>query len=112
MSVSKSILKSFVLFAALATMVISFGCGASAEKERMTAFIQDYEKALTEYTDAINKVETGKKAEAETKLNALKEQWMRLKEDIGSEVTPQTMGKFEAEFGRLEKKYGELSGKS
>ena len=111
MSASKSILKYLVLFAVLATMAIFFGCGPSAEKERMSAFIHDYEKTLDEYAGAISKGDDARKAETEAKLDNLKGQWTLLKEDIGTEVTPQTMEKFEAEFIKLEKKYGELSGK-
>jgi hypothetical protein len=112
MPVSKPILKYLVLFAALAAMVVAAGCGPNAEKEKMAAFIQDYRNTLDEYADASSKGDNSKKAELEAKLDALKDQWMLLTEQIGSEVTPQTMEKFSAEMGKLSKKYAELSGKS
>jgi hypothetical protein len=111
MSVSKSVLKYFALIAALAAIFVASGCGPSAEKEKMAAFMQDYRNTLDEYADAGSKGDNGKKAELEAKLDALKDQWLLLKEEIGSEVTPQTMEKFSAEFGKLSKTYAELSGK-
>lgn len=108
----KSILKHLVLFAALAAMVIVLGCGDSVEKEKMTSFMQNYQNTLDAYADAINKGDSAKKAEIEAKLENLKEQWTLLKEDAGTEVTPQTMEKMEAAFQNLAKKYTELSGKS
>ena len=111
MSFIKSSLKNLVLFAALAGMFMALGCGDSVEKEKMTAFMQNYQKNLDEYADAIGKADSTKKAEIEAKLDALKGQWELLKEEIGTEVTPQTMEKMEAEFQNLAKKYAELSGK-
>ena len=93
-------------------MFMAFGCGPSVEKEKMTAFTQNYHKTLDEYADAINKADSAKKAEIEAKLDTLTGQWALLKESIGTEVTPQTMEKIEAEFRNLAKKYGELYGKS
>ena len=112
MSISKSILMYLVVFSTLFGFFMVLGCGPSAEKEKMMAFMQDYQKTLDEYADAISKSDNDKKAEIEVKLDALKDHWMLLKMDMGSEVTPQTMEKFEAEFGKLVKKYAELSGKS
>lgn len=108
----KSILKHLVLFAALAGLVMTFGCGPSAEKEKMTAFMQDYQNSLEAYADAIGKNDSARKTEIEAKLDSLKGQWIQLKEDIGTEVTPQAMEKFEAEFQNLAKKFAELKGKS
>ena len=112
MSISKSILMYLVVFFTLFGFFMVLGCGSSAEKEKMMAFMQDYQKTLDEYADAISRSDKDKKAEIEVKLDGLKGQWMLLKMDIGSEVTPQTMEKFEVEFGKLVKKYAELSGKS
>lgn len=112
MKAIKSIPKHLVLFAVLTAMVMALGCGPNVEKEKMIGFMQGYQKTLGEYADAISKADNAKKAEIESKLDALKGQWTLLKEQIGTEVTPQTMEKFEAEFGKLLKKYAELSGKS
>lgn len=112
MSVSKLNLKCLVLYAVLAAMMMAVGCGPSAEKEKMTAFMQDYQKTLNEYADAISKSDNDKKSEIKAKLDAIEGKWMLLKGEIGAEVTPQTMEKFEAEFGKLVDKHAELSGKS
>ena len=111
MNGSKSIIKLFALFAILVAMLVVMGCGGNAEKEKMQAFVQDFQKTLDAYADAISKSDNDKKAEIEGKLDALKGQWILLKEEIGTEVTPQTMEKFESEFEKLAKKYAELSGK-
>lgn len=112
MSALKSALKFLVFFTAIAVIAVTFGCGTGVEKEKMSAFIQEYQTTLDAYADAIEKVDGAKKAEIESKLDTLKGQWMLLKDEIGTEVTPQTMEKFEAEFQNLAKKQAALSGKS
>ena len=64
------------------------------------------------YADAVSKGDRAKKAEIEARLDSLKGQWTQLQVDIGTEVTPQAMEKFEAEFKNLAKKFAELKGKS
>ena len=112
MSASKSVLKNLVLFTALVAVVIFFGCGAGVEKEKMMAFMQNYQGSLDAYADAITKGDSAKKAELEAKLDAFKGQWSLLRMEIGSKITPQTSEKFEKEFEKLAKRYTELSGKS
>ena len=111
MSMSKSILMYLVLFSTLLGFLVIWGCGPSAEKEKMMAFMQNFQRTLDEYADAISKSDNDKKAEIEVKLDSLEGQWTLLKEEIGTDVTPQTMEKFEAEFRKLVKKYADLSGK-
>jgi hypothetical protein len=112
MSAIKSVLKMIVLFAALAAIMMTSGCGTSAEKEKMITFMQELQSTLDTYADIISKGDNGKKTEIEVKLDDMENRWKHLKEQISTEVTPQTMEKFNAEFGKLMKKYAELSGKS
>jgi hypothetical protein len=108
----KSALKMLVLFAALAAIIMASGCGTSAEKEKMVTFMQELQSTLDTYADIISKGDNGKKTEIEVKLDDMENRWTHLKEQIGTEVAPQTMEKFDAEFGKLMKRYAELSGKS
>jgi outer membrane murein-binding lipoprotein Lpp len=108
---SKSIQVYLVVFSTILGFLLVLGCGPSAEKEKMMAFMQDYQKTLDEYKDANSKGDNDKKVELKAKLDSLKDQWTHLKDEIGSEVTPQTMEKFDSEFKELSKKYAELSGK-
>lgn len=111
MSALKLALKYVVFFIAIAGIAVTFGCGTSVEKEKMTAFMQEYQTTLEAYADAIDKADSAKKAEIESKLETLKGKWTLLQEEIGTEVTPQTMEKFEAEFQNMSKKQVALSGK-
>ena len=110
MSVSKSIPKILFIFVALAAIVMASGCGPNAEKEKMTAFMQEYKKTIEAYADVIGKADSTEKAEIKAKLVAFKDQWTHLKDEIGTEVTPQTMEKFDAEFKNLSAQYAKLSG--
>lgn len=112
MSNSKHIVMYLVVFLSILGLLVSWGCGSSVEKAKMEAFIQDCQKSLGEYSDAIGKGDSGKKTKIETRIKDLAHQWKLLKMEIGSEVTPQTMEKFDTEFGKLLKKFDELSGRS
>jgi hypothetical protein len=101
-----------VFFLSILGLLVSWGCGSSAEKAKMKAFIQDCQKSLDEYIDAIGKGDSDKKTKIEARIKDLRHQWKLLKMEISSEVTPQTMEKFDTEFGKLLKKFDDFSGKS
>jgi len=109
MSNSKHIVMYLVFFLSILGLLVTWGCGSSAEKAKMEAFIQDCQKSLDEYIDAIGKGDDDKKTRIETRIKDLRHQWNLLKMEISSEVTPQTMEKFDTEFGNLLEKFDGLS---
>ncbi len=112
MAVAKSFLKFLVVSAVLVGLVLAVGCGGNGEKEKMSAFLQEFSKAVDEYADAVKNNDGGKKTELEAKLESLKAQWTDLKIEEAEKITPQVLDKFDSEFQNLAKKVAELSGKS
>ena len=104
----KSNLSYVVVLAAIAGLFFLAGCGASQEKQQMTAFIQEFGATVQEYT----KAEDGQKAELEAKLTSLMEKWTQMKVDMGSEITPQVLDKLDTEYQKFAKEFKSLSGKS
>ena len=96
------------LLVAIAGFVFVIGCGNSPEKKQMTAFIEEFSKAVDEYA----KADDGQKAELEKKLESYIAKWTQMKMDMGSELTPQVLDKLDAEYQRLAKEFKTLSHKS
>ena len=101
-------LKVVVVLTAIAGLLFVMGCGDSQEKLQMTAFIQEFGSAVQEYS----KAEDGQKAEMEAKLTSLMSKWTQMKIDMGSNITPQTLDKLDAEYQKFAKEFKFLSGKS
>ena len=96
------------LLVALVGFVFVIGCGDSPEKKQMTAFIEEFSKAVDEYA----KAEDGQKAELQKKLDSYMTKWTQMKMDMGSELTPQVLDKLDAEYQKLAKEFKSLSSKS
>ena len=105
---TKLTLNVVVVFAAIVGLVMIFGCGTSQEKQQMTEFIQELGKTVEAYA----KAEDGQKAELEAKLKSDLAKWTDLKNDMGSELTPQVLNKLDNEYKKLAKEFKSLSGQS
>jgi hypothetical protein len=105
---NKSNLNLVIVVAAIAGLVLFFGCGDSQEKLQMTEFIKEFGKTVQEYA----KAEDGQKADLEAKLNSAMDKWTQMKVDMGSELTPQVLDKLDAEYQKIAKEFKSLSGKS
>jgi hypothetical protein len=105
-------MKSNLYLVAVLVAVVGFvfvnGCGDSPEKKQMTAFIEEFSKAVDEYA----KAEDGQKAELQKKLDSYMTKWTQMKMDMGSELTPQVLDKLDAEYQKLAKEVKTLSHKS
>lgn len=104
----KSSLNCVMVFAALAGLVFVFGCGNSAEKQKMTEFVQEFEKAVGEYAGAAD----SHKAEMAKKVEALMARWTEMKMELGSELTPQVLDKLDIAYKKFAKQFKALSGKA
>ena len=102
----KSTLGCVIIFTALLGMVI--GCGASAENQAMSDFLTTYENTVNEFSAA----DESKRAELKEKLDSFKSKWAKMKMEIGSEVTPQTIDKLDKKYKEITKKYTSLANKS
>jgi hypothetical protein len=106
----KSKLNLVIVFSALLGLAFVIGCGASAEKQAMSDFLQQYSQTVDEYSSA----DQSKKAEIEKKLDSYKAKWSTMKSEMGlsGNVTPGALEKMDAEYQKITKKYASLNGKS
>ena len=108
----KSTLNCVIVLSAFVGFLFVVGCGSSAEKQKMTEFLQNYGQTVDEYSSVVSKADNTKKTELEGKLENLMNEWTNIKIDMGSEITPQVLDKLENEYKVITKKYKTLAGKS
>ena len=104
----RSNLRHVVVFALISGLVFILGCGDSLEKQKMSAFLQEFSQTVSEFAAA----DQGKKAELETKLKDYMSKWTQMKYTLGAELTPQVLGKMDSEYQKIAKEYKNLAGKS
>ena len=109
---AQSTLRYVIVLSAILGLVFVIGCGSSKEKQQMSTFMQQYSKAVTEYSDVVNTTDKSKKAELEDILDAYKSKWTRMKMDFADQLTPQDLEKLDHEYQEITKKYSSLAGKS
>ncbi len=112
MSGVKSIRNCAVVISVAVFLFLVFGCGGSVEKDKMTAFLQECQKNLDTYEEAIGQSDEAKKATIKAKLEASMAEWKALRDNAVENVTPQVIEKFEREFQAVKKKYVALNGQS
>ncbi len=93
---------------AIAGLIFVIGCGSSAEKQKMTEFVQDLDKAVSEYANA----DDAHKTELAAKVETLITKWNVMKMEMGSELTPQVLDKLDIDYKKFANKFKALSGKS
>ena len=108
----KSVLTCLILVVVAVGIVLVTGCGGNAEKDRMAGFIEEYQKNLDSYAEAIKSADANKKAELEAALEASKAQWQVLKTNASENMTPQAIEKLDRQFQTAVKQYATLNGKS
>ena len=108
----RSTLRYVIVFTAIFGVVFVIGCGSSKEKQQMSNFMQQYSKAVTDYSDVINTADKSKKAELEEILDSYKTKWTDMKIELGNEITPQALNELDQEYQEITKKYSSLAGKS
>jgi hypothetical protein len=101
-----------MLVSAVIGLVFVIGCGGSEEKHKMSDFIQEYSKTIDEYSDAVDKADTAKKAEIEGKIKSYASKWSDMKMQLEDQITPQALDEFEKEYHKITQKYKALAEKS
>jgi outer membrane murein-binding lipoprotein Lpp len=112
MSKFKSILNRLIALSAILGLVFVIGCGSSKEKQQMSDFLQQYNKAVDEYSDVVNNADKSKKTKIEETLNSYESRWTNMKIELAEELTPQTLNELDMEYQAISKKYSTLAGKS
>ena len=105
---TRSTLNSVMLMLAICGLAFVIGCGTSQEQQMMSEFLLEYGKTVDEYSAADN----GKRAEIAGKIDSFKAKWTKMKIEMGSEITPQTLDKLDNEYQAITKKFVSLAGKS
>ena len=108
----KSILSCLLVLSAFIGLVFVIGCSDSAERHKMSDFLQEYNKTLDEYSDALSKDDTAKKADIEGKLKSYDVKWSEMKMKMADQLTPQDLNELDREFQKISQKYKSLVGKS
>ena len=108
----KSNLNWFILLLAMIGLVFVIGCGPSEDKLKMSGLLQEFSKTLDEYSDAVAKADTAKKAEIEGKLKSYEHKWSAMKMEMADKVTPQVLDEMDNEYHKIENKFKTLAGKS
>ena len=102
----KTTLKCLIVLTAILGFAI--GCGVSAENQAMLDFLTTYENAVNEFSAA----DESKRVELKEKLDSFKSKWAKMKMEMGSEVTPQTIDKLDNKYKEITEKYTLLANKS
>lgn len=105
---TRSTLNSVMLMLAICGLAFVIGCGASQEQQAMSELLLEYGKTVDEYSAADN----GKRPEIAGKIDSFKAKWTKMKIEMGSEITPQTLDKLDNEYQAITKKFVSLAGKS
>jgi len=108
----KSTLHYFIVSSAIIGLVFVMGCNGSEEQQKMSNFLQEYNKTLDEYSEVVSNADEDKKAALEEKLNTYIANWTEMKIEMGSEITPQTLSKLDKEYQEITKKFKTLAKKS
>ena len=96
------------LCAVIAGLVLMIGCGSSTGKKQLTEFVQEFGKAVEEYTTA----DDAQKTELKAKIESYMQKWSQLKLDMGESLTPQAFNELEVEYQKYVAEFEKLSGKS
>ena len=97
-----------ICFAVIAALAIVIGCGASAEKQAMSDFLQMYSDTVNEYAEA----DESKRAVMQEKMESFATKWSDMKMEMGSLVTPNALEELDKQFKQIAKEYARLNGKS
>lgn len=77
------------------------GCGDSAATAEMSKFLQSFENKVNELNEFIKENDSNKIAEIEKEIEAMKEDWVEIRNEHADDLTPQEMGRIVEEYNRI-----------
>ena len=63
--------------------------------------MQQYSKAVTEYSDVVDTADKSTKGELKEILDSYKAKWTNMKIEMGSEITPQALNTLDQEYQEI-----------
>ena len=104
----RSKLSGIVAVTLITGFVFILGCGDSAEQQKMSKFLEEFNQAVSEFAAA----DQSKKGELEAKLKDYMSKWTQMKFEMGGEVTPQVLEKMDMEYQKIAQEYKKIAQKS
>jgi hypothetical protein len=105
-------LKSCIVVAIALSMIIGMfvivGCGSSAEQQKLTTIIQEYNKVVEDYATAVQDKDDSKRAELENKVKTYMTAWVDTKSEMMDAITPQVLDELDHEYQKITQKYQSL----
>jgi len=98
-----------VVIAMVTVSMALVGCGPSKQQQQMSGFLVEYTKAVDAFEVAAGKADTNGMSEEKAKIESYISQWTTLKNDLGSELTPQVLNELDDQFKNITKKYEALA---
>ncbi len=109
MNRSKSCIVSVVALSMVIGVLTMAGCGSSAEEQKMTTMIHEYNQVVEEYATAVHDKNDGKLVELQSKVKNYMTAWVKTKEEMMDAVTPQVLDELDNEYQAITKKYQSLA---
>jgi hypothetical protein len=81
------------------------GCGSSAEKQKLTTIIQEYNQVVEDYATALHDKDDSKMNELENKIKTYMTAWVNTKSEMMDAVTPQVLDELDSEYQKITQKY-------
>jgi hypothetical protein len=89
-------------------MFVIVGCGSSAEQQKLTTMIQEYNQVVEDYAAAVQAKNDSKMVELEGKVKTYMTAWVDTKSEMMDAVTPQVLDELDHEYQEITKKYQSL----
>ncbi len=101
----KSCMVAAITLSMILGMFAIVGCGSSAEEQKMTTIIQEYNQVVEDYATAVHDKNGSKMAELQNKAKSYMTAWVKTKSEMMDAVTPQVLDELDNEYQKITKKY-------
>ncbi len=85
------------------------GCGGSAEQQKLTTLIQEYNQVVEDYANAVEGNDNGKLTALESKVKEYMTAWVTTKSEMMDAITPQVLDQLDNEYQKITKKFENLA---
>jgi outer membrane murein-binding lipoprotein Lpp len=105
---SKSCIVAAIALSMIIGMFVIAGCGSSAEQQKLTTMIQEYNQVVEDYAAAVQAMDDSKMVELEGKVKTYMTAWVDTKSEMMDAITPQVLDELDHEYQEITKKYQSL----